>query len=242
MDPTQKNIIEDNEIRYIFDEESGEFYFSIVDVIEVLGVSKDSRNYWKVLKNRLNKRDNGLITECNQHKMQSSDGKYYLTDAGKIGTILAIVQLISPTKVRMFEEFFNQVERKNSKKEINYFSKDEYPEETPMGDFDGEIKLDIYQRDNCLFIVMMMAGVEKEDIVISLDCKKINFRFNRPEKSHVNEKNFLAKELAWGKFGRTLELPYEVDIDRVETNFTYGLLSVKLFILDKTRTKIVKIK
>jgi hypothetical protein len=54
--------------------------FFIVDVVGVLSESPNPNNYWKVLKNRLKKEDSQLVTFCNRLKMQSSDGKYYITD------------------------------------------------------------------------------------------------------------------------------------------------------------------
>ena len=59
--------------------------FSIVDVIAVLTDSPNPRNYWKVLKHRLIKEGNESVTNCNQLKMPTSDGKYYKTlQSGKM--------------------------------------------------------------------------------------------------------------------------------------------------------------
>ena len=100
----------------------------------------------------------------------------------------------------------------------------------------------MYQKDNCIFVSLMAAGVDGENIFISSNCKTLTVKFNRPEKNNIPEKDYEAKELHFGKFSRTISLPYEVDIDRIETNFIHGLLIIKFFILDKTRTKIVKVK
>ena len=70
------------EIRYnrsiLGDEENEEWYFSIVDVVGVLTEQPDTdgaRNYWKVTKNRLKKEGSQLVTNCNQLKILSQDGK-----------------------------------------------------------------------------------------------------------------------------------------------------------------------
>jgi hypothetical protein len=60
-----------------WNEEKEKWYFSIVDVVGVLTDSPNPNNYWKVLKHRLIKEVSKLVTNCNQLKMQSSDGKYY---------------------------------------------------------------------------------------------------------------------------------------------------------------------
>lgn len=233
--------IEEGSIRYHFDEKSGDFYFSIVDVIETLCLSKDSRNYWKVLKNRLKNGQNKLVTECNQLKMKASDGKSYLTDVAKSGTILQIIEIISPGKVAPVLEFFNQIEKENTKNNINYFGVDITEKNlSTTRDEVGEIKVDMYQKDVSIFITSTMSGVNPENIFISLNSRELTLKFNRT-KQNIEEKDYTCEELSWGKFSRIIPLPYEVDIDRVETSLNYGLLSIKLYILDKTRTKIIKV-
>ena len=73
-------LFEDKQVRTVWDAGQEKWYISIVDVIAVLTVSPNPNNYWKVLKHRLSKEGSELVTNCNQLKMQSSDGKYYLTD------------------------------------------------------------------------------------------------------------------------------------------------------------------
>ena len=64
-------------IRVQWDNEQEKWYFSIVDVIEILTESVNPRKYWSVLKTRLKKEGSEVATNCSQLKMQSSDGKYY---------------------------------------------------------------------------------------------------------------------------------------------------------------------
>jgi hypothetical protein len=47
-------------------------FFSVVDIIAILSQSKDARNYWKVLKNRLKNEGSEVVTKCNQLKMPAS--------------------------------------------------------------------------------------------------------------------------------------------------------------------------
>lgn len=71
-------VFEEKKVRTLWDSETEEWYFSIVDVVAVLLDSdyQTARNYWKVLKNRLKKEENESVTNCNQVKELSLDEKY----------------------------------------------------------------------------------------------------------------------------------------------------------------------
>ncbi len=74
---------ETNEIRRIYDEKTEIWWFSVIDIIQVLTKQMDyqaARKYWKVLKGRLAKEGSQLVTNCYQLKMPAEDGKMRLTD------------------------------------------------------------------------------------------------------------------------------------------------------------------
>jgi len=240
MNYFEEKIKKENSIRHHFEEKSGEFYFSIVDVIDNLDLSTDPRNYWKVLKNRLKKARPELVTECNQLKMISNDGKYYLTDVANTNTMLQIIELVAPEKVATFGEILDKIEKESVSQ--NGDIRNEEEKLSPVLFEEGEIQVDMYQKEGCVFVRAMLAGVAPEDIFISVSCKILTLRVSRLQKSEDGDKEFNLQELYWGKFSRVISLPFEVDIDRVEANSNHGLLSIKLSILDKTRTKIIKVK
>jgi hypothetical protein len=60
------------------------WFFSVVDVVGALTESENPRNYWKVLKHRLNEEGSEVVTFCNQLKLKSSDGKEYETDCAVV--------------------------------------------------------------------------------------------------------------------------------------------------------------
>lgn len=94
-------VFEDYKIRRVYDEESETWYFSVVDIIQVLIQQPDyqaARNYWKVLKNRLNKEGSESVTKCNQLKMEAADGKKYLTDVANPETLLRLIQSVPSPK------------------------------------------------------------------------------------------------------------------------------------------------
>lgn len=96
-------LFEGKQVRYVWDDEKEKYFFSIVDVIQVLTDSVDARTYWKVLKNRLKKEGNESVTNCNQLKMQAADGKKYLTDVADTEQVLRLIQSVPSKKAEPFK-------------------------------------------------------------------------------------------------------------------------------------------
>jgi hypothetical protein len=108
---TAIKLFNEKQIRTHWDDELGKWYFSIVDVVGVLSESENPNNYWKVLKNRLKKEGSELVTNCNQLKMQSSDGKFYKTDVADTEQLFRLIQSIPSPKAEPFKMWLAQVGR-----------------------------------------------------------------------------------------------------------------------------------
>lgn len=109
---TKQNAIklfEEKKVRAIWDDKEEKWYFSIVDVVGILTDSPNPRNYWKVLKNRLKKEGSELVTNCNQLKLMSSDGKFYKTDVADTEHILRLIQSIPSPKAEPFKLWMAKV-------------------------------------------------------------------------------------------------------------------------------------
>jgi hypothetical protein len=94
-------IFEDYKIRRIYDEESETWFFSVIDIIQVLIQQPDyqaARNYWKVLKVRLNKEGSQTVTKCNRLKMVAEDSKLRFTDVADAETLLRLIQSVPSPK------------------------------------------------------------------------------------------------------------------------------------------------
>ena len=97
----QPAFFESHAIRRVYDEDTETWWFSVVDIVQVLTQQPDyqaARNYWKVLKNRLSKEGSQSVTNCNRLKLPAADGKSYLTDVATAETLLRLVQSVPSPK------------------------------------------------------------------------------------------------------------------------------------------------
>jgi DNA-damage-inducible protein D len=88
-------------IRRVFDEATETWWFSVVDVVQVLTQQPDdltARKYWNQLKRRLDKEGSQLVTSCHQLKMPAADAKQRLTDVATAETLLRLVQSVPSPK------------------------------------------------------------------------------------------------------------------------------------------------
>lgn len=89
-------------------------------MIAVLTDSPNPNNYWKVLKNRLKKERNELVTNCNQLKLKSpKDGKRYKTDVADTEQLLRIIQSIPSPKAEPFKIWLAEVGRERIEETID---------------------------------------------------------------------------------------------------------------------------
>lgn len=99
--PNDVALFETQRIRRVYDEQAGIWWFSVIDIIQVLTEQANyqtARKYWNKLKERLAKEGSQLVTNCHQLKMTASDGKQRLTDAATAETLLRLVQSVPSPK------------------------------------------------------------------------------------------------------------------------------------------------
>jgi hypothetical protein len=92
---------EQHEIRRVYDEKTATWWFSVVDIMQVLTQQADyqtARKYWNKLKERLAKEGNQSVTNCHRLKLPAADGKNYLTDVANAETLLRLVQSVPSPK------------------------------------------------------------------------------------------------------------------------------------------------
>lgn len=105
-------VFENKQIRTVWNAENEDWFFSVVDIVEILTDSADyqvARNYWKVLKNRLKAEGSELVTNCNRLKMPAADGKMRMTDVLDTKGVLRLVQSVPSPKAEPFKMWLAKV-------------------------------------------------------------------------------------------------------------------------------------
>ena len=102
-------LFEGNKVRIVWDEEQEKYYFSVVDVIEVLTDTDRPRKYWSDLKSRLQKEGSELSAKIGQLKLPSADGKSYLTDVADTEQLMRIIQSIPSKKAEPVKQWLAQL-------------------------------------------------------------------------------------------------------------------------------------
>ena len=108
---TAIKLFEQNQIRSVWDDEQEKWYFSIVDIVEVLTETDRPRKYWSDLKLKLKKEGSELSEKIGQLKMLATDGKMRITDIADTEQIFRLIQTISSPKAEPFKLWIAQVAR-----------------------------------------------------------------------------------------------------------------------------------
>ena len=107
---TQIKLFEEKKVRSIWDENELQWYFSVIDVVEVLTESVNPRDYWFKMKKRVHSEDGlELSTICRQFKMTAQDGKMRETDCANVKSLFRIIQSIPSPKAEPFKQWLAQV-------------------------------------------------------------------------------------------------------------------------------------
>lgn len=92
------NLFEGKKVRVVWNEQKEKYYFSVVDIVQVLTGSTNPRRYWSDLKRKLSAEGSELYAKIVQQKMPSSDRKKYLTDVADLEQTLCLIQSVPSPK------------------------------------------------------------------------------------------------------------------------------------------------
>lgn len=114
--------------------------------------------------------------------------------------------------------------------------------ESWIDDTEGQLAVDVHQDDDAVIVKTMTAGVDPDDIEITVSRDTITIRGKRENAHEAHDHDFFHKELYWGSFSRTIMLPCEVESEEASAKEDHGLLTITLPKIDKHKQTKVKIK
>ncbi len=105
----------------------------------------------------------------------------------------------------------------------------------------GELVIDLYQTEKEIVIRVPIAGVNPEELDISIENDMVQIQGERKEPEE-NQKEFIIKECFWGLFSREIILPEEVDASRTKAYFKNGILTIRMPKIEKYKKRKIIIK
>ncbi len=106
----------------------------------------------------------------------------------------------------------------------------------------GQLTVDVYQTPSEIIVESPIAGVNPEDIDVSISSETVTIKGKREREQHIRTEDYVYQECYWGKFSRSVVLPVEVDADNAEASIKNGVLTVRLPKLNRSKQKKIKVK
>ncbi len=107
---------------------------------------------------------------------------------------------------------------------------------------EAQLTVDVFNTPSEIVIKTMVAGVKPDDLDVSITRDTVIIRGERGEERTVSEHEYIHRELYWGAFSRTINLPEEINVDEAEAAEKYGMLILRLPKLDKNRQTKLRVK
>ncbi len=92
----------------------------------------------------------------------------------------------------------------------------------------GQLTVDVFETEKDIIIQSVVAGVNPEDIDISIEKDMVSIKGRRERKVEEHVENFFYQECFWGRFTREVVLPSEVDKNKAEASMKNGVLTIKI--------------
>lgn len=109
-------------------------------------------------------------------------------------------------------------------------------------DEEGELGVDLIETPDAVILRAMVAGVRPSNLDIQISRQSVTIRGSREEESFSTSEDHIVRELYWGTFSRTIDLPAEIDIEEAAAKEKNGLLTIVMPKVDKERKAKLSVK
>ncbi len=107
---------------------------------------------------------------------------------------------------------------------------------------EGELTVDVFQKDNELIVQSAIAGIEPEDLDITIEDDLLIIKGKREKRFAEESENYFFQECYWGRFKREILLPVEVDSSRINAKLEKGILTIKIPIIKREHKTKISVK
>ena len=107
---------------------------------------------------------------------------------------------------------------------------------------EGQLSVDVYEEGDTIVVKSTIAGVEPEDVDVSIVNDMLTIRGERKQEHRVRDREYFFQECYWGAFSRSIILPVEVDVKKIDATIKNGILTVSLPKIKQKGKKSVTIK
>ena len=128
------------------------------------------------------------------------------------------------------------------KKEKTEEKKIEAGEKKKWFEPEGQLTVDVYQTDKEIVIQSAIAGIEPEDLDITIENDLVIIRGNRERKFTEEKKNYFYQECYWGRFSREIILPAEVDSSRAKATMEKGVLTIRIPKIEREKKRKIVVR
>jgi len=120
-------------------------------------------------------------------------------------------------------------------------SQDSKKKEWLSDETEGQLVLDIYQTENEIVVKSTLAGVNSQDVDITIVNDMLSIKGVREKDENVNPEDYYYQECYWGPFSRSVILPQEVEADQIKASLKNGILTIRLPKAKKIATKKIEV-
>lgn len=139
----------------------------------------------------------------------------------------------------------NNGKNKEEKVELEESEEKESEEEKELEIFEGpegQLTVDVYQTPTNIVVESAVAGVDPENIDISVSPDAVVIKGKRHKDEIIAEKDYLYQECFWGRFSRSIILPQEIDPDKAHASIKNGVIKIILPKINRQKAKKIKVK
>ncbi len=105
---------------------------------------------------------------------------------------------------------------------------------------EGQLSVDVFRRGSTLVIRSAVAGIEPDDLAISIHDDLLTIRGTRRHHEELDEQDWFVRECYWGSFSRSVLLPEDVDENGIEATIKNGILEIRLPIRAQDRKIVIR--